>query len=202
MADEHYVTLLHEMRDQISKIDLDRVFRPHLGTVALAEQHKDQVHRLTKIFRQSAEVANSIPNSIAQQIKALSDTFLAQLQGLVSHTDETYVASKAKFQSSLDHLSDQLSPFLPSVTHAILERSGMLDITGAAVLQQIVEDTKVKIQNLLPTLVKEEADRAIQEAKTLAKSIEDSARQTAAGISIVEAQKQFSNAIKADGYRY
>lgn len=198
MANEHLVTLLREMRDQIANINLDRVFRPYLGTVSLAEPNKDQVHYLIKIFHDAAEVAPVIPSNVANSIKGLSDKFLADLQRLASHTDEIYVSSKAEFQSALDSLSEQLSSLLPSVTHAMLEQQGILDAKGTALLQQIVEDTRVDIKSMLPTLVKEEADRAIQEAWTLASSIEARARNTATGISIKEAQKQFSDATKAD----
>lgn len=199
MANENLKRALDEQRDRLLSINLEQVFRPNLGPVSLPEAYRELVRMLISRFEKAASVAGRVPNNIAQQIVSHSEAFRKQLEAIAAQGDDAYVAQKPQFQQETDSIAEQLGSVFSSVTQAIIEHAGILETSNAQTTDQLIENLRVDIRSQLPTLVEEEASRAITEARELAKSIESRARTTAAGISINDAQTQFNNATKSDG---
>lgn len=169
------------LREDLGVESLERVFAEDLGKIkllaAFVRQHAATVHD------SYVDQACSTLNEIANQLEAQADRPSAE-----------YINQREEFLNAVRGQFEEAKMWLPLFAgSAVLERGFLEDEGIRREYERVVEDLKAETNATLAR-VKEQADKAVADAKTLANEIESRARKSATRMSVDEAQRQFSEA--------
>ena len=169
------------LREGLGVESLERVFAEDLGKInslaAFVRQHAATVHDMY------VDQACSTLNEIANQMEAQADRPSAE-----------YINQREEFLNAVRGQFEEAKMWLPLFAGAAVLERGFLEDEGIRKeYERVVEDLKAETNATLAR-VKEQADKAVADAKTLADEIESRARKSATRMSVDEAQRQFSEA--------
>ena len=194
MATQDRINEFMQLSEEIHGIDRDRLLRKSLGTVSLQQDFEPKLEEILRRTRFAMDYVAEVPDNCINRIISGFRNILNEINAQIGRPDEEYVAQRVSFLTNVQsYLEDLKLHWAPIMIEAI-ESRGLLDDKGIQLeYEKSIEALKTTSENTLQQL-RTEAQKTISDAEELAKQIEDRARFTASGISVREAQKQFSEA--------
>jgi hypothetical protein len=191
MATSSEIASFHQKCELLRGIDRAKLFRPKLGDLSLVIPLQQGFEKLFRRVELAEEVAPIVPGNIVNDHSSKLRNIVNALNIQAERGDTEYVTRR---EEVIGEFETYVTSFLQGWTHfisAAVEQRGVLD--GSEALSNKVEAALQLIRN--------ESEKAIQSARQLAESIEkralvieSEARATATGISIKDAQDQFTSA--------
>ncbi len=194
MASEDLINQLKNLANQIENIDKDRLLRPSLGEEALQEVFVPRLEEIQRRFEFVLQYASDVHDKQVQRILGLLENIKSAMEEQANWSNADYVAHKSQFLANIDTYLEDLKQYWPPLVTAAVESRGFLEDEGVRreyerTINSIKKDSESALQQ-----VQNKAQKTIDEANARAEQIENSARRTAAGTSVEEAQKQFREA--------
>lgn len=194
MATEQVLKGLHEVIDAINRVDRAKLLRPSLGEASLEQSLGPRIHELERMVAFFKEYAPHVHDSSVTPIANAFQRIQNHLSQQASMETATYITNGTATINEVTKELQNMKQHEPPYMTAALKLRGFLEDEG--ILQQsklAIENLKAESERVVDT-VREETRKAIEEAKLLAKEIEERARRTAAHISVKDAQDQFRQA--------
>ncbi len=162
---------------------MERVFADELEKIkslaAFAEQHAATVH-----------------DEYVAQARATLEQITYQMETQAGLPPADYINQRDDFLNAVRTQIEEARRWRPLFAgSAVLERGFLEDEGIRREYERVVHDLKAETESTLAR-VKEQADKAVDDAKKLADEIESRARKSATRMSVDEAQSQFSEATK------
>lgn len=181
----------------IKAIDRERLLRGTLGEESLQQAgFTETLERIVQRASFAAEYAPRVDEGTANNVTGVLEQLRAQMDAQSKHNNQNYVAQKQNFLNTISNSLQNLQAYWPPMVTAAIEARGFLDDEGIRKeYQRAVGDMKAQADEALKR-VQEQSEKTIEEARKLAKDIEERARRTAAHISVEAAQEQFREAQK------
>ena len=196
---------LRIVQQQLDSIAEDAILRPTLGTASLSIQFAEQLKEIKRELAFVLAYGSSVHSSQVDRILHPFRELVIQIAQQAERPDEQYVPQKNQFLNDANYQFGEVKRYSVPFVAAAVKARGFLEDEG------IKREYKNTIQALeeekdrLLTQVKAETKEGIDEAKALAETIEKRARRlaetiekrarrTASGISVKEAQEQFTQA--------
>lgn len=179
----------------IKNIDKDKILRSSLGEESLAAFEKDLIDLIKKgefAVQYGSEVSD---NYVTQAFNTFNQIY-KELNTHATRTNAEFVTQREQFLQNIKNSKESIKNFWFAFTSAALEVRGFLEDEGIRKEYQHTVQLMEEKANENLSRVREQAEQTIAEAKKLANEIEGKARQTAAKISIKDAQDQFTEAQK------
>lgn len=183
MANDSLIEQLRSLAEAIMGLNEEKLMRPSLGPLSI---EKEFYPRLESIKRKLGNAIELAPQVSDRQLQEFIENMTAIKSAMEAHTkweDREYASERDPFLENMDNMLYQLDTSWLPFSNAIIEKRGFLDDES---LRQQHEST---LQRL-----KEESEKYLASVKDQADQIKKDARLTAAGISVKEAQDQFSAA--------
>ena len=197
MATEQQVQALSAVGEAIKSVDRERLFRQDLGKHSLKNELEKQLDTIQSKVDFAVRYASEVGGDRVNQLKEVFSGIFNLLRSHAALADEQYINQKDTFlrnlQNSIEEIKKHWHVF---VAAAIVDRGFLRDEDIKKEYDNAIIHMKRQADNTVET-IRVETAKAIDEAKELAKQIEDRARKTAAKISVEEAQKQFREAGKS-----
>ena len=194
MASDHLIEQLKNLATAILSIDREKLLRASLGKLALQEEFSPALEKIEKKVDFALEYGPEIHDEHLQSILGSFDSIRSEMEQQADFSDNDYVTNRTQFLGNIDAQLEALKEHWPPIVTAAVESRRFLEDEGVRQeYERTIESIKSESANAL-WQVQEAARKAIEEARTLAKQIENQARSTASGISMEEAQKQFKEA--------
>ena len=166
--------------------------RKGLGEESLEKEFKPRLARIIQLIDFAKRYAPSVHDDYVNQINNIFQTIGTQMNEQANRNSSEFISQRQTFLSNIDSNLEQSNRSLPYfVTAAVVERGFLSDEGIKQEYERTIQDMRSATAATLDT-VKAEAVKAVQGAKDLADQIEARAHLTATGISVAEAQKQFS----------
>lgn len=179
----------------IRKLDKEKILRPSYGQTSLLKWEPEFNNFLQKLDC-IQKYWHKVDTKTNQQVQSALNNILAQLQQIMKNTEAQFVTNKESFINQFFQYSDEIKQHYSKYVIEAIEESGIL--TNSDLKNQIDNYTttiKTTTDNALKS-VEAASEKIIDNVTKKAENIEHVARQTAKGISVLEAQKQFENAAK------
>jgi hypothetical protein len=194
MATEQTLQQLNATVAKLNGVDSDKLLRKGLGDESLEPTFSpdlEKIHGLTDFVVQHAR---TVHDNYVTQARNTLEQIADQMAAQAARPSAEYIAQREAFVTTVRSLLEQArlwEPFFAAT--AVLDRGFLQDEGIRREYARVVEELRTQTAATIST-IREEADKAVQGAKTLAEEIETRARRTAARISVEEAQKQFAAA--------
>lgn len=175
----------------ILDIDYEKLFRGALTNSPSAdEQLRSQIDILKKKLRILQKIdTHYLGSQTASELQGPLESLPKLLVDHAERDNKKFVERHDAFRKDFAGTYNEFTKYWPAITSAAVEQSGLLQIE----YQQFVDDLKKQAAD-----VQTKISQMIENAQ----QIEVRARETAAGISIREAQKQFEAAKQKMGGRF
>jgi hypothetical protein len=194
MADTPTLENLELAAKSIDSIDMTALLRRNLGEESLEKEFGPRLERIQQIRAFATRYAPHVHNDFVNPVRSIFQQIAQGMDAQAKRPASEYINQKANFIQTIDQQITELSRHDPPFVAAAVHERGFLEDEGIRrEYQKTIEQLRTETAATLKT-VKDEADKAIAGAKTLAEEIETRARRTAAKISVQEAQKQFTDA--------
>jgi len=194
MAHAPNIEALNNVIAEFNEINIERLSRPDLGKLSLGDDVSNKFTELSDKVKLAQQVAIDVHNSAVSHFTNNIKNIVNNAIAISQIGDNEYVQRKQEVINTLDTALLNIQQYWPSFVTATIEKRGILEDEGLEEsYKQVINDMQEEATKSLE-LIKEEAKKTIGEAKTLAEQIENKARKTAVGISVEDAQKQFSDA--------
>jgi hypothetical protein len=181
MATVRHMDELVEQFTKFSNLDKDKFLRPNLGDASLQRELKpiiDDINR--KVDRVLKMAINRVSAQAFTELKTAIEEIVRIMDEHSKRKEAEYVSQNQRVLSEFNGKYEQILAVWPNFIAAEVESSGILQ----GDYQKFTDD-----------LAKHSA-KILEQAEKQAQRIEASARQTAAKVSIKEAQEQFGEARK------
>jgi hypothetical protein len=195
MAAKEQIDAMRQVFDGIKGIDRERLLRPSLGEESLEQSgFGATLDAIRKKAGFVLEYASAVDNSTLANSRTILEQIRAKLDQQSRMNNPQYVSIRGQFSASIEQFLDQLRSHWPQFVSAAVDDRGLLQDEGIRkAYQDAVADMKAQSDEALKR-VREESEKTISEARKLAREIEARARDTAAHISVKEAQDEFKAA--------
>ena len=194
MANEQVLQQLTTAVDKFNKVELDKLLRKGLGDESLDTRFTPQLEEIQRLKEFTVRYAPSVHSNFVSQAHNTINTLADAMTAQANRPSADYIAQREAFLNTVKTQIEDSKIWLPYFTAAAVQERGFLEDEGIRTeYQRAVQNLKSETAATLAT-VKEEAEKAVQGAKTLAEEIEARARRTATGISVQDAQRQFQEA--------
>lgn len=193
MATEQSISNLKLRLDYLNNLDRKNLLRDTLGEESL-KAFAPTLELINKKLNFAIRYASDVNDSTISQTNSIFEQINNSLEAQVKRNNVEYVTQRQNFLTNIDNLLEQLKGCFPPFVTAAVESRGFLEDEGVRKeYEKAVESMQEKANQTLNE-VEGRAKKVIDEASNLASKIENRARDTAKGISIKDAQEQFSNA--------
>lgn len=194
MGSVNSIKELENVIDHIRSIDNNALIRDNLGEESL----RVDIAPLMEIISSKMELAQGystrVHDSAVNGTAQIFNKIYKILEEQSKRDASSYISNKASFLTSFSQELENLGQYWPHFICAAIESRGFLEDEGIRKeYQRSVDTMKLEASSAIED-VRIQSGIAIDQAKQLAKEIEDRARRTAAKISVEEAQNQFKAA--------
>lgn len=196
MASDNHVKGLKTTAANFSKIDRAKLLRTSIGEESLERDLQPILAEYERKLEFAVRYAPDVHDQHVEHVRAHIQAAVDQLNAQAARATSDYINNKAALLSQLRTYLDTINLQWPPFVTAAIEKRGFLEDEGVKkeyekTVSRMQEEAKTTLAN-----IKKESDVAIEEARQLAKQIEERARRTATRISVEAAQVQFSDAQK------
>jgi hypothetical protein len=195
MASEQSMKQMEQILNDLKGIDRAKLLRPKIGEESLeqtgfAKTVDTSLKKAAFAYQYGVDVDDSVFSAVMNVFSNLRSILKTQ----ADCNNAEYVQRKGGFIIQVDSTIQQLRQYWTHFVAAAIEARGFLEDEGIRKeYQETVDKMKAQADEAVKH-VQEESNKTIEEARKLAKEIEDRARRTAAHISVEEAQRQFREA--------
>ncbi len=191
MATAQTISRLGQIIKQLDGVDKDKLLRSNLGIESLKEELQSRLIQIDQIKNMAMKYSLAVSEETVNQAVGVFTQIFNQLNAQAALTNPQYISNRQPFLQQIDQGLEALKKVRPFFVVAALEEKGLLDSQDIQELnKQGIEQLKAGTKEALDHLT-QEANHVLENARNLAKEIEDGARRTATGVSVQEAQKQF-----------
>jgi hypothetical protein len=180
---------------QLSNLNLDAALKTNLGEVSLGPT---LTPRITKMIEQVQVAAKYIDDVNRLEVIPLADQVQGFAQGIGQLTGTepgVFIQQRSNYSNDLSNRLDQIDITL--LPFKLAENRRRIDnVLGGetANVEKIRESLKVEAETILAS-VKAEAESVLKEALQQATAIQNTARSTAAGVTVIQTQVHFADLI-------
>ena len=182
MATESKITLFKEKIEEFQSLDKSHLYRDKLGEESLSGDLKNLLEENVLFYTEHVAFTDYIPDSTLQRIIKSLDALKLEINRMENISNSDFIRTRQNIINAINSQMDVLLSLRSAFITEKIKSTGLLDDSGSLKkLNKNESAVKSRIEQLDEKF--KEVDR--REAKI---------RQTAAGISVEEAQKQFSEA--------
>ena len=183
MASESLVNDLKNFASEIHAIDEDRLLRPTIGDLSLKDQFTPTLSSIKRKLDIIVDLSPEVSDNQITVVLSPLQNIKSEMEAQAGLSDEQYASNKDGFLINIDSYLDSLTNgFLPFLTVAVEKRGFFDDESIRQQHERMTEDLRKELEEL------------IAEAKEQATQIRKDAHETATGVSVKDAQKQFEEA--------
>lgn len=194
MATDQAIQQLDGTIGKLNAVDSEKLLRRSLGDESLESVFGPELEKVRSLAAFVTQHGRSVHSDHVNQARATLDVIANEMQAQANRPSAEYISNRANFLSGVRTQLEEARRWLPFfAASAVLERGFLEDEGIRREYRRVVDDLKAQTAATLAT-VKEEADKAVSGAKTLADEIEARARRSATRTSVEEAQRQFKEA--------
>ena len=200
MANQSFILTLKRILEGFKLVDLNKVYRESIGEESLKNRFEKIYEKIVQKIEFAISYAPDVRDDAVNQINSIFQNILNRINTQAGMNNQQYIAQKEAFLSEIDAFLSQLQSHWHLFVTAAIEARGLLDNEGfREEYQKTISAVKTESQKAISD-ARAEATRIIEETKKISGEIEKSARNTAVGISVKDAQKQFGDAqVDLDG---
>lgn len=191
MASDQVLKNLYETLGKLDKVDVEKLLRKGLGNEALEHTflpNLTEIHKLRDFVRQYAP---RVHDEFVNQARQTFENLAALMTNQANAASSEYISQRDNFVIQVENALGESRRWRTHFIATAVEERGFLQDEGIRQeYQNAVKELQERSESTLAR-VKEEADKALQEARALAEEIEARARKTATKISMKDAQDQF-----------
>ena len=195
MASQQALDQMKQVLNGLKGIDRSKLLRPTMGEESL--EQAGFAKTLDTILQKASfahQYGLEVDESVFNAVMGVFNNLRSILDSQAKRTNPEYVQQKANVVTQIDATQQQIRQYWTHFVAAAIEARGFLEDEGIRKeYQKTVDEMRAQADAALKQ-VREESTKTIEEARKLAKDIEERARRTAAHISVEEAQKQFKEA--------
>ncbi len=182
MATESKVILFNQKLKEFNTLDKEQLYRENLGKQSLGDEIKYELEDIVFFITEHSKYANKLSDVSLQKLITAFQHLRIEIDRVGNITDSDFINTKGKIINTINAQIDLLLVHKPAFIIEKIESSGLLDDAGISKKLKKAEATvDFKITQL---------DKKLKELDKREATI----RRTAVGISVEEAQKQFSEA--------
>lgn len=194
MASDQQILALAEAVAKLNAVDSDKLLRKDLGVESLDGVFGEDLHKIRSLAAFAEQHAATVHDSYVGQACSTVNEITNQMEAQANRPSAEYINERENFLSAVRGQIEEAKRWLPSFAgSAVLERGFLEDEGIRREYERVVKNLKEETDTTLAR-VKEQADKAVEDAKKLADEIESRARRSATGMSVDEAQRQFTSA--------
>ena len=191
MATHEAINSLHESLQKLAATDWEPIRRPGLGDESLSTDLKPFEEKITRIHDLAKMYSFSVHDDTVAEIRNTIESILNILNQQANYDNASYLQTKHDFIQTLENQIEEANRWKPMIAGAAILDRGLLDIEDLrAEIGRAQNDLRKTAEKTLKE-IEAESENVIKAAEARSNAITSRARQTAAGISIEEAQKQF-----------
>ena len=154
----------------------------------------DDLEKITSLAAFAERHAAAVHDNYVGQACSTLDTIASHMEAQASLQSADYINQRDSFLVTVRAHVEEARQWLPLFAgSAVLERGFLEDEGIRREYERVVHELKTETEATLAR-VKEQVDKAVDDAKRLADEIESRARKSATRMSVDEAQRQFSEA--------
>ena len=191
MATHEAIKSLHGSLQKLEETDWERIRRPSLGDESLSTDLKPCEEKIQRLHDLAKMYSFFVHDDTVAEIRNTIESIRNNLNQQAKHDNASYLQTKHNFIQTLKNQIEEANRWKPMIAGAAILDSGLLDIED---LKAEIGRVQIDLRKTAEETLKEieaRSENVIKAAEDRSNAITDRARQTAAGISIEEAQKQF-----------
>ena len=182
MATESKITLFNQKLKEFVTLNKEKLYREDTGKHSLGEELKSELEDIIFFLTEHSNYANALSDVSLQKIITAFQHLTNEINRMKDVSDQEFINTKNNIINTINAQIDFLLVHKPAFITEKIESSGLLDDAGISKkLKKAEANVDSKISQLDEKL--KELDKR-----------ETTIRRTAVGISVEEAQKQFSEA--------
>ena len=194
MATEERISELADVLARLNAVDTAKLLREDLGVESLARAFTADLDKIKSLAAFAEQHAGTVHDDYIHEACSTLSEIASQMEAQADRPAADYINERESFLHSIRAQVEQATRWLPMFAgSAVLERGFLEDEGIRREYERVVEQLKAETDSTLAQ-VKKQADAAVEDAKKLADEIEARARKSATGMSVKEAQDQFSSA--------
>ena len=194
MASEQQLQNLTATVARLNAVDSVKLLRRDLGVESLDRVFAEDLEEITSLAAFTEQHAATVHNEYVEQARSTLEQIANYMEAQADRTSAEYINGRNAFLSAVREQVEEAKKWLPLFAGSVVLERGFLEDEGIRrEYARVVLDLKAETEATLAR-VKEQADKAVEDAKKLADEIELRARKSATGMSVDEAQRQFSSA--------
>ena len=194
MASEQQLQNLTATVAKLNAVDSVKLLRKDLGVESLDSLFADDLEKIKSLAVFAEQHAATVHDEYVEQARSTLEQIANYMEAQAGRTSADYINEREDFLYVVREQVEEAKRWLPSFAgSAVLERGFLEDEGIRREYERVVLDLKAETEATLAR-VKEQADKAVEDAKKLADEIESRARKSATRMSVDEAQRQFSGA--------
>ena len=194
MASERELENLAATVERLNAVDSERLLRKNLGDESLEHVFADELKKIRSLAAFAEQHAATVHDDYVVQARSTLEQIAGQMEAQADLQPADYINQRDGFLDAVHTQIEEARRWRPLFAgSAVLERGFLEDEGIRREYERVVHDLKVETESTLDR-VKEQADKAVHDAKKLADEIESRARKSATRMSVDEAQRQFSDA--------
>lgn len=196
MASKQQLQELGQTVSRLGAVDSEKLLRRDLGVESLDRVFAEDLNKIRSLAEFTAQHADSVHDHYVAQARSTLEQIANEIEAQADRPSAEYINQREEFVSAVRGQVEEAKRWLPSFAgSAVLERGFLEDEGIRREYKRVVHDLKAETEATLAR-VKEQADKAVADAKNLADEIESRARKSATKMSVDEAQRQFSAATR------
>lgn len=182
MATESKIILFNQKLKEFNTLNKEKLYREDTGKHSLGEELKKELEDIVFFLVENSKYASALSDVSLQKIITVFQHLITEVDRMKNVSDQEFINTKNSIISAINLQIDLLLVHKPAFITAKIESTGLLDDAG---ISEKIKNAEDKIDSKISQLNEKLKEFDSREA---------SIRRTAAGISVEEAQKQFSAA--------
>ena len=196
MASEQQLQELAATVAKLNAVDPVKLLRKDLGVESLNSVFAEDLEKIKSLAAFAERHAATVHDQYVGQARSTLDEIAGHMEAQADRPSAEYINQREVFLDAIRVQVEEANMWLPLFAgSAVLERGFLEDEGIRREYERVVRNLKAETEATLAR-VKEQADKAVEDAKELADEIESRARKSATGMSVDEAQRQFSDATR------
>ena len=196
MASEQQLQELAATVAKLNAVDPVKLLRKDLGVESLNSVFAEDLEKIKSLATFAERHAATVHDQYVGQARSTLNEIAGHMEAQADRPSAEYINQREVFLDAIRVQVEEANMWLPLFAgSAVLERGFLEDEGIRREYERVVRNLKAETEATLAR-VKEQADKAVEDAKELADEIESRARKSATGMSVDEAQRQFSAATR------